>query len=257
MLQENDIILILYCAIADKFTGKDKKHPQGKLYLSEIILCGVLFVLKGKSFRQFYTWLGRKNILPNLPDRTRLIRLLITHHQACNEFLEDETFFNVIDSLGIEILHPIREGRSEQSQKVSQKGKSNHRWIIGRKINIAANRKLSVVRYEDETANVCDNIFNDKFADLWGIVLGDMGYRKKGGHPGNFKICKKGTWNERMLLETLFSLWTRVCNIKKSFHRTIKGFKAKISYLVALSNIILRKNESLGFKRLSMVQWAL
>jgi hypothetical protein len=60
-----------------------------------------------------------------------------------------------------------------------------------------------------------------------------------------------------MGIETLFSLWTRICNMKKSFHRTVTGFKAKIWYLAALTNIVIRKNEELGFTRLSMVQWSL
>ena len=57
--------------------------------------------------------------------------------------------------------------------------------------------------------------------------------------------------------QTLFSLWTRVLNMKKSFHRTTEGFKAKLSYLAVLTNIILGKNEELGFAKLSMVQWSL
>jgi hypothetical protein len=49
----------------------------------------------------------------------------------------------------------------------------------------------------------------------------------------------------------------RVLNMKKSFHRTTEGYRAKLSYLAALTNIILGKNEELGFAKLSMVQWSL
>jgi hypothetical protein len=45
--------------------------------------------------------------------------------------------------------------------------------------------------------------------------------------------------------------------MKKSFHRTTEGYRAKLSYLAALTNIILGKNGELGFAKLSMVQWSL
>lgn len=77
MLPDDDIILFLFYAIAVALAGKDRKHSQGKLYLSEVVLCGVLFALKGISFRRFHKWLvnfywylceallGDKNVLRN------------------------------------------------------------------------------------------------------------------------------------------------------------------------------------------------
>lgn len=260
MLREEDIIWYLLSAITTVLGKKDKKHPLGKLYLSEIMLCGVLFALKGGSFRRFHPWLKQRNLL-NLPERSRLCRLLIKYRKVCNQFLSSETFFNVLDSFGVEIIHPAREGRSEQSKSVSKKGKSNHRWIIGRKINIAINGELEITDFQEDTANVCDNTFDEHFAEKDEyLYLTDKGYRKQskyGGTPTNFKICNNGSWNERMWIERLFSLWTRICEMKHSFHRTIKGFQAKISYLVVLTNIVFRLNESLGFNKCSLVQWAL
>lgn len=260
MLREDDIIWYLLTAIVETLGKKDKKHPLGKLYLSEIILCGILFALKGNSFRRFHAWLAHRKLL-NLPERSRLCRLLIKHRRLCNQFLSSETFFNVIDSFGVEIIHPVREKRSKQSQQVSKKGKSNKRWIIGRKINVAINGELEIVDYQEQTANVFDNTFNEAYKKKNHIYLTDNGYRKQkklGGSPENFKICKKGTWNnERMWVERLFSLWTRICGMKHSFHRSVKGFQAKVAYLVVLTNIVFRLNESLGFHRCSLVQWAL
>jgi len=171
----------------------------------------------------------------------------------CRKFLGSKTFYGILDSIGIEIIHPIRENRSEQSKKVSKKGVSNHRWIVGRKVVTTINQRYEVVKVSDDTDNVSDTAFDEEHKDTAAIVLTDLGFKKKEGTPENFKICRKGTWNERMEVETLFSLWTRICNMKKSFHRTVQGFKAKISYLAAVTNIILRKNEELGFARLSMV----
>ena len=42
MLREEDIIIMLYCAISDTLSESDYKHPQSNLWLSEILLCGVL-----------------------------------------------------------------------------------------------------------------------------------------------------------------------------------------------------------------------
>lgn len=256
MLQEDYIVIGLYCAISDKLGEQDKRHKQGKLFLSEILLCGVLFALKGGSFRQFYIWLKRRNLFC-LPERTRLERLLITHHGKCNAFLADPTLFNVMDSYGVEVIHPIRENRSKQSQSVSKKGKSNHRWIVGRKINVAINGKLSIVKVDHASANVHDNNFNDQFSKIEGIILTDFGFRQKEGTPENFKLCKRGTWGERMGVEQLFSLWTRVCGMKHSFHRTVEGFAAKALFLCALTNLIFDLNKVFDFPRFSMVQWSL
>jgi len=257
MLQDDDIILHLFCAIADSLGKEDYKHPQGKLYLSEIILIGVLLALKGSSSRRCYRWLVKRKLFVDLPERSRLQRLLITHHKWCNQFLDNPTFFTVLDSFGIEVIHPIREGRSEQSKKISKKGVSNHRWIVGRKLAITVNQRLQVVKMSDDTANVSDTTFDEHHALAESISLTDRGFKKKEATPRTFKICPKGRWNERMVIETLFSLWTRICNAKKSFHRSTEGFKAKMAYLVSLSNLVIGLNEKLGFPRLSMVQWAL
>lgn len=257
MLQDDDIILHLFCAVTDSLGKEDYKHPQGKLYLSEVMLIGILFALKGTSFRRYYKWLLKRKLFEDLPERSRLQRLLITHQERCNQFLDNPTFFTVLDSFGIEVIHPIREGRSKQSQTVSQKGVSNHRWIVGRKLAVTINQALQVVKTSDDTANVSDTIFDKEHALEESITLTDRGFKKKEGTPKTFKICPKGKWNERMVIETLFSLWTRICNAKRSFHRSQEGFKAKMSYLISLSNLVLGLNEKLGFRRLSMVQWAL
>lgn len=257
MLPDDDIILTLWYGIETCLSGKESKHYQAKLSRCEIVLCGVLFVLLGRSFRRFYHWLVKRGIFVSLPERSRLNRLVNHYSFLCDEFLGSKTFYGILDSFGIEIIHPIREGRSEESKNVSGKGKSNHRWIVGRKVAVTINQNFAIVTMSDDKANVCDNTFDDTHTDAADINLTDQGFKKREGTPENFKICKKGQWNERMGVETLFSLRTRILNMKKSFHRTPEGFKAKLAYLAALTNIIIGKNEELGFSKLSMVQWSL
>jgi len=71
-------------------------------------------------------------LFPRLPERTRLFRLLKTHQDWTQVFLAAPTVLGVIDTYGIELIHPIREGRSPQ--QIGRKGLSNHRWIVGGKL---------------------------------------------------------------------------------------------------------------------------
>ena len=114
--------------------GKIAKHPQARLWPSELVTIGLLFALKGGYFRAFYRGLKRDydTLFGGLPERTRLQRLLYTHQAWCDCFLADPTCFSVIDSYGIELIHPIREKPS--GQQIGKKGKSNWRWIVGVKL---------------------------------------------------------------------------------------------------------------------------
>ena len=53
-------------------------------------------------------------MFPRLPERTRLLRLFTTHHDWPQLFLAAPTVLGVIDTYGIELIHPMREGRSPQ-----------------------------------------------------------------------------------------------------------------------------------------------
>jgi hypothetical protein len=94
-----DFIIELFCWVDDQ-RGAIDKHPQAKLYPSELVTLGLLFALKGGYFRAFYRWLERDYaaLFGGLPERTRLQRLLQTQQGWCDCFLAQPTFFTVIDS---------------------------------------------------------------------------------------------------------------------------------------------------------------
>ena len=99
-----DYITNLFYLVDDKM--KDvKKHPQSKLYPSEIATIGMLFALKGVGNQAFYRWLTRDflPLFPKLPDRTsqKLFRLLKTHQNWTNRFLAEPTLLGVADTYGI------------------------------------------------------------------------------------------------------------------------------------------------------------
>src|SRR6266705_3134789 len=73
-----------------------------------------LHALKGVGNRAFYRWLTRdsRGLFPRLPERTRLLRLFRTHQDWTQAFWAAPTVLGVIDTYGIELIHPMREGRS-------------------------------------------------------------------------------------------------------------------------------------------------
>jgi hypothetical protein len=121
-----DFIIALFCRVDDHMQGLPK-HPQATLWPSEVVTLGLLHALKGVGNRAFYRWLARdyQPLFPHLPERTRLFRLFMTHQDWTQRFLAAPTLLGVIDTYGLELLHPIREGRS--FRQIGRKGLSNHR----------------------------------------------------------------------------------------------------------------------------------
>jgi hypothetical protein len=245
MTTEN-FIIALFCEVDDHM-GEVPKHSQAILWPSELVTIGVLFALKGGHFRAFYRWLKRdyEHLFVRLPERTRLQRLLRAHWDWCQRFLADPTFFTVVDTYGIELIHPIREGRSKR--QIGKKGKSNWRWIVGIKLCWLVNGRGQVVDWAWDTANVHDQVFLPLVEALEeeSIVLADVGFSCARGIPSNLKLCPRGTWNDRMLIETMLSLVTMVCKLKKVFHRTRHYLQARLAYVAAMFNALLALNRSL------------
>jgi len=237
-----DIILHIFYLVATSLPAIPK-HSQAKLYPSELVTIGILFALKGGHFRAFYGWLKRDYGDwfgdGTLPERTRLQRLLQTHQDWCDLLLSDPTFFTVIDSYPIELLFPIREGRSKQ--QVGKKGRDKGRWSMGIKLCVLLNEVCRVVNWDWATMNVYDKHFHPVVEPFIGqtIALADFGFRDKDGVPENMKICKKGTWNERMCVETVFSMLTIVCDLKRIRHRLSAYIQMRLAYVVAMFNILL------------------
>ncbi len=103
------------------------KHPEAHLWPSEVVTLGLLHALTGVGNRAFYRWLTRdyRALFPRLPERTRLCRLLKTHQDWTQIFLAAPTVLGGIDTYGIELIHPMREGRSPQ--QIGRKGLSNRK----------------------------------------------------------------------------------------------------------------------------------
>jgi hypothetical protein len=233
------LIITMFCKIDDKM--KDiPKHSQASLYPSEIVTLACLFVLKGKGTRAFYRWV-RDNyapLFPKLSHRTRLFRLFATHQDWSDRLLADPTIFGVIDAYGIEFIHPIREGRSDR--QIGMKGISNHRWIVGGKLCLLLNKWGFVVGWDCDTTNVSDITFHPLIAAVEArmIVLSDTGFHAKEGDPSNLKLCPKGHWNDRMVVETVLSMLTVVCHLKHMRHCGWSAVKAHLAFGMGLFNLL-------------------
>jgi hypothetical protein len=257
-----DFISELFYRVDETMTGVPK-HPLASLWPREVITLGLLFALKGEGNRAFYRWVNRdlRSLLPAVPERTRLFRLFALHRQWTEEFLANPSVLGVVDSYGIELLQPMREGRS--IRQIGRKGKSNHRWIVGGKLCVLLNHLGLVVAWDCAGANAPDTAFHpliEAFEDDM-IILSDEGFHAKEGDPPNLKLCRRGTWNTRMLVETVLAMLTGVCPLKKVLHRTWAAFQARLALTLAAFNLLVQwhglKPDATGLIRLSLAEFSL
>src|SRR5262245_12606003 len=106
-----EFITALLSEVDDQL-GAIPNQPDALLWPSEVVSLALLHALKGGGNRPFYRWLTRdyQPLFPGLPERTRLFRLFKTHQAWTQVFLAAPTVLGVIDTYGIERIHPIREG---------------------------------------------------------------------------------------------------------------------------------------------------
>ena len=262
-MTDEDFIIELFCRVDDTM-DKVTKHPQAKLYPSELVTIGIAFALKGVGVRAFYRWFARNfcHLFPKLPERTRLFRALKQHRAWLAAFLAAPSLIGLADSFGIELLHPRREGRSEK--QIGRKGLSNRRWIVGGKLCVLLNHLGLIVDWDCDTANVYDgSAFQslvDDVADKM-VVFADVHFVRCDWHPTNLRPCKRGEWNSRMLVETLLSMLTVVCHFKHLSHRVWDYFEMRLAYTMAMFNILAQwhglKPDNDGFVHLSIADFSL
>ncbi|EIC29345.1 MULTISPECIES: hypothetical protein [Methylomicrobium] len=216
-------------------------HNQASLWPSELVTIGLLFALKGVGSRAFYRWLTRNctACFPTLPERTRLFRRLKTHWQWAQLFLAQPRLLGVIDSYGIELIHPIRRGRNPKGW--GEPGIFNHRWIVGGKLCLALNHLGQIIGWAWAIANAHDTWFHpivEVFKDRC-VMLADTSFHAAKGDPPNLKICPRVQWNGRMLVETVYSMLTVVSHTKKMRHQTADYFQAHLAMAVAAFNLLI------------------
>lgn len=240
-MSQEDFITALFCHVDDALSDC-KKPKKAKLHPSEAVTLCLLFCLKGTSARRFYLWAdgNLRALFPGLPERTRLFRLFAGLWPLAQRFLSSADTGLITDSLGVEMIHPRREGRSPK--QFGKKGLSNKRWIVGVKFCPLVRTDGSICEWRYDTANVHDTNFLQMVEEVGQPTLADRGFhcsKKRGGDPDNLTICGRGESNERMLIETVFSQLTGCLHLKKIAHRVEEYVCARFAYAAALYNLLL------------------
>jgi hypothetical protein len=228
-----------------------------------VVTLGLLHALTSVGNRALYRWLTRdyRALFPQLPERIRLFRLFRTHQAWTQAFLAAPTVLGGIDTYEIELIHPMREGRSPQP--IGRKGVSNHRWIVGGKLCLLLTQWGLVVGWACATAHVADTTFPWLMQQFDGrmIVLSDTAFHAAEGDPANLKLCQRGEWQDRMLVETVLAMLTLITHFKKVMHRVWTYFHARLAFTMAAFNVLVQwhgfQPHASGFVPLSMAELSL
>jgi hypothetical protein len=153
-----DFIIALFDAVDQEMLGVSKR-PDAKLSPSEVVTLALLFAIKGGGMRAFYRWVTRDYLplFPLVPERTRLARLFKTHTAWTTRCMAAPTVLGVAESYGMELIHPMREGRSPA--QIGKKGSSNHWWIVGGKTCFILNQWGLICAWDCAPAHVHDTHF--------------------------------------------------------------------------------------------------
>ena len=169
-----DVITELLSRIDAAMTGIPKP-PQASLYPSAVVTLTCIFAIKGVGNRPYDRWLA--------------CEWTACFPQWTEPFLAAPTVLGVIDTDGIELIHPIREGRSPR--QIGKQGSSNHRWIVGGKLCWLRNTCGLVVASACQTAHVDDNAFQPLIRQIEEQMIGfsDTAFHAAVGDPANLKLC--------------------------------------------------------------------
>ena len=113
------------------------------------------------------------------------------------------------------------------------------------------------------TANVADNTFQWLIRQVEErmIVLSDTAFHAAEGDPINLKLCQRGEWEDRMLVETVLSMLTLVWHLKKVMHRGWGYFQARLAFTMAAFNVLAQwhgwQPNASGFVPLSIADFSL
>jgi hypothetical protein len=93
------------------------------------------------------------------------------------------------------------------------------------------------------------------------LGLRDAAFHAKVGDPANLKLWDRGLWKTRILVETVLSMLSGVCYLKKVAHRTWAAFPARLAFTLATFNLLVQwqgfKPDAHGFIHLSLAEFRL
>jgi hypothetical protein len=72
------------------------------------------------------------------------------------------------------------------------------------------------------------------------ILLSDTAFHAAESDPINLKLCRRGEWEDRILVETVLPMLTLVCHVKKAMHRGWAYFQARLAFTMAAFNVLVQ-----------------
>ena len=120
-----------------------------------------------------------------------------------------------------------------------------------------------MVAWACATANVADTTFQGLIRQVDGrmIVLSDTAFHATEGDPSNLKLCQRGAWQDRLLVETVLAMLTLVSHFTKGMHRVWPYFQARLACTMAAFNVLAQRHgfqpNASGFVPLSMAECSL
>ena len=160
------------------------KHPEAHLWPSEVVtLAAPRPQRRGQPCLLSLIVARLSAIVSSAPRAHPALSSFKTHQDWTRAFLGRPDRTRGHRTYGIELIHPMREGRSPQ--QIGRKGLSNHRWIVGGKLCLLLNQWGLIVGWACATANVADNAFQwliRQFEERM-IVLSDTGFHGVEGDP--------------------------------------------------------------------------
>lgn len=108
------------------------KDSQATLFSEVVVALAVLFICSQRAWQSGFLSLADKQLAAFLSQSATsdtLVSFVLHASPLVGALYAGSSLIGVIDSYGIELIHPRRKGRSPQ--QIGKKGLSNQRWIIG------------------------------------------------------------------------------------------------------------------------------
>ena len=239
------------------------KHPEARLWPSEVVTLGLLHALKGGGNRAFYRWLTRdyRPLFPASPSArgsfvcSRPIRTGRGRYLGCSDRAWGHR--HVWDR-----VDPSDAGRAQPAADWPQRPLEPP--LDCRRETLSAAQPVGV----DRGVGVCHRQYCRQHlqwliqqVDGRMIVLSDTGFHAAEGNPATSNCVsaasgKTGCWWRRSL-----SMLTLVCHLKKVMHRGWVYFQARLAFTMAAFNVLVQwhgfQPNASGFVPLSMADFSL
>ena len=93
------------------------------------------------------------------------------------------------------------------------------------------------------------------------MVFSDTACQAAEGDPANLTLWQRGTWHDRMLVETVLSMLTLVSHFKQVMHRVWEYVQARLALTMTALNVLVQwyglPTDAQGFVPLSIAEFGL